>query len=140
MIEYFSKVLIKSPFFTINKALLDFQLTKTVRVCHCRKYCSVFHLFYENFRIQLVHDEVKFVEVFMRHGKSNLIKSAFLAALSKQQFEMLIGHEMFELNYLALLNELMKHLFVFNDHGKYLLYQIVILNCFLIMKDIYTSL
>ena len=53
---------------------------------------------------------------------------------------MLIGHEMFELNNLAFLNELMKHLFVFNDHGKYLLYQIVILNCFLIMKDIYTSL
>lgn len=100
----------------------------------------MFHLLYENFRIQLVHDEVKFVEVFMRHGKSNLIKSAFLAALSKQQFEMLIGHEMFELDYLSLLNELMKHLFVFNDHGKYLLDQIVILNCILIMKDIYTSL
>ncbi len=53
---------------------------------------------------------------------------------------MLIGHEMFELDYLALLDELMKHLFVFNDHGKYLLDQVVILNCFLIMKDIYTSL
>lgn len=140
MIEYFSKVLIKSPFFTIKKAFFDFQLTKTIRVCQCCKYCGVLHLLYENFRIQLVHDEVKFVEVFMRHGKSNLIKSAFLAALSKQQFEMLIGHKMFELDYLSLLNELMKHLFVFNDHGKYLLDQIVILNCILIMKDIYTSL
>lgn len=50
-----------------------------------------------------------------------------MAALSQQQFKVLIGHEVFELNNLPFLYELIQNLFVLYDHGKHLFDQIVIL-------------
>jgi hypothetical protein len=49
--------------------------------------------------------------------------------------EVFVGYIMLELNYLPLLHELMQQLFVFNQQGKHLLDQIIILKVLIILKN-----